>query len=227
MKKRNAIFVTLAVLGVLVGSVAFVVNRIYQNLYGPRGLFGHVEAARRLLERPENYKPAAVAMARLMNTDPAQLKVDQSAVVPNWTPIEIGRLGPVELGIEFKLATMSTTGGLDEFTGYRVERDLARSTDSEDGFSLTVDFGLPQPAATYSFSIPKGQGYTEEELVRGGLSELDRRRSARAAGTDPAIYDMGDPVADRERLLKQHPQIAKRLGFAVPETPSSQPATEP
>ena len=51
MKKRHAILVTFVILGVLVAIVAFVGHRIYENLYGPRGLFGHVDASRRLLER--------------------------------------------------------------------------------------------------------------------------------------------------------------------------------
>ena len=181
-----------------------------------------------LLARPENYKPAAIAMARLMNTEPALLRVEDRQLLPNWTPPEIGKLGPLDLIVRFDVAAMSTTGGLDEFNGYRVERDAEYSTDKTDGFKLTVDFGFPKPVTTYSFGIPKDQGYTEEELFRGGLAELDRRIAARAARTDPAVsYGMDDPVADRRRLIEQHSEIAKSLGLSAPEAPTTQTTQNP
>lgn len=199
--------------------------RLYQGLYGPWGEFGRVDMSRRLLAKPENYKPAAIAMARLLNTDPRLLAADRDKRPPNWTPPEIGRVGPLYIVFSIDVVSMSTTSGLAEFNGYQVERDKANSTIDDDAFVLNFD-PLDGSKGRYAFSIPKGEGYTEEELVRGGLAELDRRIAGRATRTDPAItYDVSNPIADRRRLLSQHPQTAKQLGMAVPETAATQPAS--
>ena len=213
-----------AIIAIIAALIAHSGYRIHQGLYGPWGVFGRIEASRTLLARPENYKPAATAMVRLMNTDPSLLKEDMYELPPNWTPTEIGKLGPLDLTIENDFAAMSTTSGLAEFTGYKIERDKEHSTDREDAFDLTVDFGLLNPTM-YHFTLPKATAYSEEDLVRGGLAELSRRIAARAAKTDPAIsYGTSDSVSDRHRLLYQHPQIAKKLGLPVPDASATRPA---
>ena len=144
MKLRRTVFAVGTICAIIVGLIAFLAYRLHEGLYGPWGVFGRVEASRTLLARPENYKPAALAIARLMNTDPSFLKEDMRELPPNWTPIEIGKLGPLDLDVNDRSAAMSTTSGFAEFTGYRVDRDREHSTEQEDTFSLTVDFGLPK-----------------------------------------------------------------------------------
>ena len=54
---------------------------------------------------------------------------------------EIGKLGPLELWIDSnqKFIAMSTTSGLAEFNGYKVERTPGGPSDADDKFTLSTN----------------------------------------------------------------------------------------
>jgi hypothetical protein len=190
-----------------------------------RVFFGRIDASRAALILPENYKPAAIALARLAQTDPKLLEAGADGTPPEWTPLELGKLGPLEMTIQSDGAYMTTTSGLAEFTGYKVELDKKKSTATTNQWTLTLGGTDSDDKIGYTFSLPKTDHYTEDELVRSALAELDRRKAARAAGTDLAVApDMDDPDLDRRKLLFEHPSIARKLGLDIPSAASTQPA---
>lgn len=184
----------------------------------------HIKHLNIILARPENYKPAAIALARLCETDPKLLDPGMNEQPPDWTPPELGKLGPLEIDVENDTAFLSTTGGLDEFNGYRLDLDKEACDSKNNAWVLTFDGLSPMnQTPAYHFSIPKNDGYTEVELVKAGLAELSRRKAAEAAGTDLALGGGENPDVIRNRFLWQHHPIAVRLGLL----PSTEPSTQP
>jgi hypothetical protein len=211
-------------LTVLLCAIVVVCVSLLRSWYH-NSVFGRIDRSRQALIQPENYKPAAVALARLVQTDPVLLKADGGGILPDWTPPELGRLGPLEITIQSDGGYMTTTGGLAEFTGYKVELDKSKSTATTSEWTLILAGIQVSDNEVYHFSLQKTDCYTEDELVRSALAELDRRKAARAAGTDLAIApDQDDPNLDRRKLLFEHPSIATKMGLAVPSAASTQPS---
>lgn len=216
-KVRFALIVVLVSLAIVVCGAGVLLFPFWRAAH-------NIKKLNAVLASPANYQPAAIALARLCETDPRLLAADMGQTPPDWTPLELGRLGPLDIDVQKDAAFLSTTSGLAEFNGYRVDFDAQASDAVNDAWTLTFD-GMPPmgQVPAYRFTIPKGDGFTEEELVSNAWKELNRRKAAQAAGTDLAISTWSNPAADMSRLIAQHRSVAEKLGLA----PATQPATHP
>jgi YD repeat-containing protein len=171
---------------------------------------------------PENFKPAELVLARMCQSDPHLFEADPDGLPPDWTPPEIGKLLPHYITIKPDEARVDMGGGFIDNYNYILQRDVAHSDAKNNVWVLTYtgqDYRVSERVLD-RITLAATDHIDEDELVRKGLAELDRRKTAFATGEELNIYG-DDPVDDRARLLSQHSRIAKQLGLAVPETAAS------
>lgn len=169
------------------------------------------------MQRPENYKPAELYLARLMQSDPKFWRSDDPEFDVDWLPPELGKLHLHEIAISREECTLLWGGGGDDQIAFSLQLhfDPKSSTDSASAYDLS--FGGPKCSGSDHFMVAKSDHIDELEFVKRGLAELAREQAAFAAGTEVNVNGE-DPVANRQRLLSQHPAIAAQLGYTVPTT---------
>jgi hypothetical protein len=200
------------------GLILFAAHRIDKAQSARRDQF-NADGAAMLL--PQNYKPAGIYMARLMQSDPKLWDSDPGSWLPDWLPAELGSVHLNEISVAPGTCWLQWGGGGDDILGnegYSVSLDSNASTDSRAAYVL--EYGGSRGAGTYKFTIAKSDHIDEEEFVRRGLAEIDREQAAFAAGTEVNVYN-NDPAYMRKQLLSQHPTIAAKLGFTIPAPPAS------
>jgi hypothetical protein len=174
-----------------------------------------IKSAADAMQRPENYKPAELYLARLVQSDPAIWKSD-TAEPPDWLPPELGKLQPHDADIAPDLAVLGGGGGFIDFFGYHLWRGPSLPDAKSSSFTLHY-IGDQGDVTLDQFTLRAADHIDEPELVKSALAELSRRQTAFANGSQLNIYG-DDPAADRIRLLSQHPALAAQLGYTVPAT---------
>jgi hypothetical protein len=208
----------LVIIAVAVGAIVFWGVRVTWALHKH---FAQLNADGAEMQRPENFKPAELYLARMMQSDPGLWKSELDEP-PDWLPPELGKLNAHVCDVSSDGCAIGGGGGFDDFFGYHLDRDSETSTDSRSGFVLTY-LGQGPDRVLDRFTISKTDHLDEDEVVKSALAELARRQTAYANGSRPNLYG-DDPVADRKRLLSQHPTIAAKLGYSIPATvPSTSP----
>jgi len=157
-----------------------------------------------------------------MQSDPALRKSDDGDP-PDWLPPDLGKLDLHEFSASFDSCDIGVGGGLDDFFGYELNRAPTTSTGVPSSLFTLRYRGAGKDLLLDQFTFPASNHIEEEEFVKLALVELARRQAAFANGSQPILYG-DDPVADRKRLLAQHPAIAAKLGYSVP---AAAPSTSP
>ena len=189
----------------VVGLAGFAVKLFYAL----RQMNRPFDEAAAAMQRPENYVPAELYLARLWQSDPKLMHSDSDVSPPDWTPPEIGRLQPHYFNVGDGFSIDGGGGMIDSF-GYELAPDRAASDQSMNAYTLTYRNDDHGDRVLDHFTIPASERLTEEEFVKLGLAELSRREAAIKSG-NPLVFG-GDPLSDRQRLLRQHPGVAGRLG---------------
>jgi hypothetical protein len=178
-------------------------------------------AARTAMQKPENFKAAGHYLARLMQSDPAMWKSDWLNNPPDWLPPELGKLDPHYCDVDAQLSVCGGGGGFIDFFGYHLWKVKDESIGSLSTFELSYLGAGSKDVTLDRFTIASDDRIEEDEFVKSAMLELDRRQKAFAAGTQMNLY--GDnPLADRQRLLAQHPAIAQKLGLIATTNPAVQ-----
>jgi hypothetical protein len=197
---------------------AFVAYRL-THLFAARSAQQLADSAAML--KPENYVPAGIYLARLMQSDPSLWRAESGEVLPDWLPPQLGRVHLWEPTITPNASTWMWGGGGDDdlgSAGYQIEIDSKASSATEVayvlsyGCSASLDGKFPARGGEYRFTIPKCDHLGEDEFVTLGLAELTRRANAYAAGTETNVYG-DDPLLLRQRLLSRHRAVAAKLGL--------------
>jgi hypothetical protein len=227
--RRWVKYAVLIVVVTVIGGPAFLIYRV-NHVFDVRNNQQLADSAAMVL--PQNFKPAAIYLARLVQSDPSFWTSDGPNDPPDWLPPELGSLHQHELAISRAGASSNWGGGGDDDLGpcgFNLQPDTQANTDSSAAYILSygspasLDGKYPARGGEYHFSIVKTDHIGEEEFVKRGLAEIAREESVFATGTEANLYS-NNPVYMRQRLLSQHPAVATQLGYPVPAT---NPTTTP
>jgi hypothetical protein len=130
------------------------------------------------MQLPQNYKAAALYLARLAQSDPVLWQSEAGEVFPDWLPPELGMFHQDDLVVSSAGCYMNWGGGGDDYTTlgappvYHLDADPAASNPSESAFVLS--YGI---SSQFHIKIARTDHIGEEEFVRRALVELKRRRA--------------------------------------------------
>jgi hypothetical protein len=147
---------------------------------------------------PTACQPAAVALARLCQSDQAFFR-DEEGVLPAWAPAEVLRLNPASVEIAPEGATVEFGGGFHHF-GYRLKRDAQSASDEENAWTLYFYCEADGESPLHKFALAKSERVELKEFIDGTMREFERRSADGANDRD---------VRERVRFLLKHCQTQR------------------
>jgi hypothetical protein len=153
-----------------------------------------IAAAEAKVTAPAAYQPAAVALARLCQSDPTFYSDDEP-----WpqacTPVEVLKLRPLHMRINPEFALVEFGGGLGHF-GYKLELDDGPADEATNHWTLNF-YTESRAKPIYRFTLPKSEHIELSAFIDGAMAEYHRR-----AAEGP----LDDDVRARLKFLLKHHQ---------------------
>lgn len=192
MRKRGGVIVAVTVVaGVLLLTP---IGRVFISVVLFRWQVQNLEAA---VTAPGGYEPAAVALAKLCQSDPS-LFSDHDVFRPAWSPPELTALKPSSVDVDPDGARVEFGGGFHHF-GYILSLDKESSTDAANMWVLSFYSEGAKGRMLQRFSLDKSERLSPTEFVDRCMAEYHRRAS------DRGKFDDRD-VRARLKLLLKHEQ---------------------